>query len=85
MKEIIIYTLPTCGFCRQAKNLLQAKNAKYQEIDLAEQPEKRAEMLEKTGGKTSVPEIFVDGKLIGGCQEIYELEEKGELDAILGA
>lgn len=84
MKKIVIYTLPTCGFCRQAKNLIQAKNVQYEEIDLEAHPEKKAEMLEKTGGKTSVPEIFVDDKLIGGCQELYELEEKGELDNIIG-
>lgn len=84
MKKVEIYTKPTCGYCKQAKNLLMAKNISYIEIDLAEHPEKREEMLQRTEGKTSVPEIFVDGKLIGGCDDIYALEEKGELDTILG-
>ena len=83
MKEIIIYSRSTCPFCIQAKNLLQAKNFSYQEIDIEQNPEKREEMIKKANGKSSVPQIFVDDKLIGGCDDIYALEDKGELDAIL--
>ena len=84
MKQITIYSRPTCPFCIQAKNLLQAKNLSYQDIDIDWQnPEKKEEMIKKTEGKSSVPQIFVDGKLIGGCDDLYELDEKGELDAII--
>ena len=82
MKEIIIYSRSTCPFCIQAKNLLQAKNFSYQEIDIEQNPEKREEMIKKANGKSSVPQIFKDDKLIG-CDDIYALEDKGELDAIL--
>ena len=83
MKQITIYSRPTCPFCIQAKNLLQAKNLSYQDIDIEQNPEKKEEMIKKTEGKSSVPQIFVDGKLIGGCDDLYELDEKGELDAII--
>ena len=65
MKQITIYSRPTCPFCIQAKNLLQAKNLSYQDIDIEQNPEKKEEMIKKTEGKSSVPQIFVDGKLIG--------------------
>ena len=63
MKQITIYSRPTCPFCIQAKNLLQAKNLSYQDIDIEQNPEKKEEMIKKTEGKSSVPQIFVDGKL----------------------
>lgn len=84
MKKIEIYTKPTCPFCREAKNLLIAKNVVYEEIDIVENPHKKEEMLQRSGGKTTVPEIFVEGKLIGGCDDLYELEEDGKLNQILG-
>ena len=84
MKKIEIYTTPSCQFCREAKNLLMAKNVVYTEINIANNPEKKAEMIKRTGGKTSVPEVFVDDKFIGDCQYIYQLEEQKKLDAILG-
>ena len=83
MKEIIIYSRATCPFCIQAKNLLQAKNVSYQDIDIEQDLEKKEEMIKRADGKSSVPQIFVDGKLIGGCDDLYELDEKGELDAII--
>ncbi len=83
MKQITIYSRPTCPFCIQAKNLLQAKNVSYQDIDIEQNAEKREEMIKKANGKSSVPQIFVDDKLIGGCDDLYALEDKGELDAII--
>ncbi len=83
MKEIIIYSRETCPFCIQAKNLLQAKNVSYQDIDVEKNPEKMEEMIKKAEGETSVPQIFVDNKRIGGCNELYALEDKGELDVII--
>lgn len=83
MKKIEIYTTPYCPFCREAKNLLMAKNVPYEEINV-EDPKKMEEMIARAGGKTSVPEIFVDEKLIGGCDDIYALDESGKLDTILG-
>ncbi len=84
MKKIEIYTTPSCPFCREAKNLLMAKNVVYTEINIANNPEKKAEMIKRTGGKTSVPEVFVDDKFVGDCQYIYQLEEQKKLDTILG-
>jgi glutaredoxin 3 len=84
MKKIEIYTSPFCPFCREAKNLLMAKNVTYREIDVSIDSKKKEEMVQRAGGKTSVPEIFVDDKLIGGCDEIYGLEKEGKLDGVLG-
>ena len=83
MKKIEIYTTPYCPFCRESKNLLMAKNVRYIEIDVSESAE-REKMIKRAEGKTSVPQIFVEGKLIGGCDDIYALENKGQLDEILG-
>ena len=83
MKRIEIYTTPICLFCREAKNLLMAKNVHYIEIDVSD-PIEREKMIQRVKGKTSVPQIFVEGKLIGGCDDIYTLESKGHLDEILG-
>ena len=84
IKTIEIYTKATCPFCRQAKNLLMAKNVSYKEIDIVGNSQKRTKMVQRSGGKTSVPQIFVEGELIGGCEELYALEEKGKLDQVLG-
>lgn len=82
--EVIIYTAAYCPYCRMAKDLLDAKGFKnYHEID-ASAPDVRADLLEKTGGQRTVPQIFIDGKHIGGFDRLSELDEAGELDALLG-
>ena len=84
MAEIEIYTTPFCPYCARAKRLLDQKGVAFVEIDLWQFPERRAEMIERAGGRRTVPQLFVDGRSIGGSDELAELERSGELDAMLG-
>ncbi len=84
MAEIEIYTSPFCGFCRAAKKLLEKKGVAFTEIDVMMKSDKRKEMTERSGGKRSVPQIFVDGEHLGDCMEIMEMDADDELDARLG-
>ena len=84
MAEIEIYTTPFCPFCLWAKQLLDKKGVPYTEIDVMMRPGKRREMIERAGGNRKVPQIFVDGRHIGDCEEIQVLEADGTLDARLG-
>ena len=81
--NVIIYTTAYCPYCVRAKMLLDKKGVSYEEIAVDRQPDKRIEMEMKSGG-TSVPQIFINGKHIGGCDDMYELEMDKELDALLG-
>lgn len=83
MADVEIYTSMMCGFCYRAKALLKAKNITYTEIGVGMNLVKRAEMIERAAGARSVPQIFVGGRHIGDCDELYRLESLGELDAIL--
>lgn len=83
MAKVEIYTSMLCGFCYRAKSLLKAKNVAFQEIDVSMSPRGRAEMVERAGGQSSVPQIFIDGQSIGGCDELYLLEQQGKLDPLL--
>lgn len=83
MAEIEIYTSPFCGFCHAAKKLLEKKGVAYTEIDVKMKSDKRREMTERSG-KTSVPQIFVDGEYLGDCMEIMEMDADDELAARLG-
>ncbi len=80
-KKVIIYTFKTCPFCIRAKRLLNNKRIDYEEIDISNQKEKLKELETKTGCST-VPQIFVDDKFIGGCDDIVELHKKGEFDGV---
>ena len=84
MKKITIYTTPYCPFCVRAKELLKNKNIDFKEIDLSEEPDKFDEMSKKSNGARTVPQIFANDKHIGDCDYIHELDNKGELDKILG-
>jgi glutaredoxin 3 len=84
MAQVEIYTTPLCPYCWRAKHLLQSKGVEFVEIDLWQQPERRAEMVERAGGRTTVPQLFVDGRAIGGADELAALERDGKLDALLG-
>jgi len=84
MKKVKIYTTPYCPFCIRAKQLLKGKNIDFKEIDLSEEPEKFDEMSKKSNGAKTVPQIFLDDTHIGDCDYIHELDNKGELDKILG-
>jgi glutaredoxin 3 len=85
MAEIEIYTSPFCPYCWRAKRLLGDKGLSFTEIDVLLLPRRRAEMTEKADGRTSVPQIFIDGRGIGGSDELAALEASGELDTLLAA
>ena len=85
MTKVEIYTSMLCGYCYRAKKLLDSKGVAYDEIDVMLRPGRRAEMRERSGGRTSVPQIFVDGVHIGDCNELLDLESAGKLGPILGA
>ena len=79
MQEVIIYTTNTCPYCVRAKALLDRKGVKYQEINVEETVE-REKMIIKTGGKRTVPQIFIGTFHVGGCDDLYELDKRQELD-----
>jgi glutaredoxin 3 len=83
MATIEIYTSPFCGYCSRAKQLLARKGAAYTEIDVMRDGERRAEMTERAYGRQTVPQIFIDGRHIGGCDELYALDATGGLDPLL--
>lgn len=81
--EVEIYTTPICPYCIRAKALLDKKGVPYTEIDVMRDRARRKEMEERSGGHT-VPQIFIGGKAIGGCDDMFELDFDGELDKMLG-
>ena len=81
--NIEIYTTLFCPFCIRAKQLLDAKQAVYQETDVSARLSLRKAMSERAGGRTSVPQIFIDGQHIGGCDDLLALERSGQLDRLL--
>ncbi|WP_371187697.1 glutaredoxin 3 [Thalassotalea maritima] len=83
MANVVLYTRHTCGFCFRAKALLQRKQIAFDEISIDDYPEKRDEMIQRSGGGMTVPQIFINNKPIGGCDDLYALEYRGELDALL--
>jgi glutaredoxin 3 len=84
MKKILIYTTPYCPFCLRAKDLLNKKKINFTEIDLTKNPEKFEEMIKKSKGARTVPQIFVDDTHIGDCDYIHHLENQNKLGKILG-
>jgi glutaredoxin 3 len=84
MPEIEIYTTPLCPYCWRAKRLLQKKGVAFTEIDLWQESGRRAEMIERAGGRSTVPQVFIDGRSIGGSDELAALDAGGELDGLLG-
>jgi glutaredoxin 3 len=85
MKDIEIYTTPTCGFCHMAKRLLTSKGASFREISVAGDPELRQQMMSRANGRHTVPQIFIDGMHVGGCDDLFSLERAGKLDPMLAA
>jgi glutaredoxin 3 len=83
MSEITLYTKSWCPYCASAKRLLAQKGASFIEIDIEARPEKRAEMIQKAGGRTTVPQIFLDGRHIGGSDDLHALDSRGQLDPLL--
>jgi len=83
LAKVVIYTTPICGYCSRAKALLDKKGVAYEDINVMMNKSKRQEMVQRTG-RTSVPQIFIDGKGIGGCDELFELDFDGDLNDMLG-
>ena len=83
MAKIEIYTWSTCPFCKRALALLNGKGVEYTHYDITGDDAARAKMVQRTGGPKSVPQIFVDDKLIGGCDDIHALDAQGKLDALI--
>lgn len=82
MSEIVIYTRMFCGFCTAAKSLLNKRGLEFEEIDAGMDPNRRAEMVERSGART-FPQIFIGGKHVGDCDHLYALEASGELDRLI--
>ena len=83
MKPVEIYTTRTCGYCAAAKALLNRKGVAYTEIDVGGDPDLRAAMTQRAGGRRTVPQIFVGRTHVGGCDDLYALDQAGRLDPLL--
>lgn len=81
--KVEIYSSAFCGYCARAKSLLRRKGVDFVEYDVLERPELREQMAARAGGRTSVPQIFADGKHLGGSDDIHALDAEGKLDPIL--
>lgn len=84
MTNVEIYTKAFCGYCARAKALLERKGVQYEEYDITMGGPGRGEMIERSGGGLTVPQIFIDGAHIGGSDELAALERAGKLDSLLG-
>lgn len=82
--DVVIYTSPFCGYCHRAKRLLKEKGVPFEEVDVMMNPSRRQELIERAEGRTTVPQIFIGGRPIGGSDELYALERAGRLDQLLG-
>lgn len=85
MAKVEIYTKPFCSYCFRAKRLLDSKGIDYEEREIGFGGSDRDEMIQRAHGRTTVPQIFIDGRHIGGCDDLLELERGGKLDALLDA
>ncbi|WP_028626395.1 glutaredoxin 3 [Metapseudomonas resinovorans] len=84
MNDVILYTTRTCLYCVAAKSLLQRKGVLATEVDVQLDPERFREMLERSGGRRSVPQIFIGSRHVGGFDDLAALERQGQLDPLLG-
>ena len=85
MAEVVIYTKPGCPYCIRAMSLLDRKGAAYTEIVASNDPAKKAEMVEKSGGRMTFPQVFIGGQHVGGSDDVHALDRDGKLDALLAA
>lgn len=83
MAQVEIYTTVFCPFCHRAKALLSRKGVGFSEVDVTMDRERRREMTQRAEGRHTVPQIFIDGTPIGGCDELYALDAAGQLDPLL--
>ncbi len=84
MADITVYSTPICPYCVRAKDLLKRKGADYSEIDVSDDAE-REKMIERAGGRRTVPQIFIGDTHVGGFDDLAALDRKGELDALIAA
>ena len=85
MAKVEIYSTIFCGYCARAKSLLAGKGVAFETIDLTEHPERRSEMIARSGGRVTVPQIFINGDHVGGSDDLAALERAGKLDPKLAA
>ena len=85
LAEVIIYTKPGCPYCAMAEALLARKGVDWTEIVASNDPEKKREMIQRSNGRMTFPQIFIDGRHIGGSDDLHALDRKGELDPLLAA
>jgi glutaredoxin 3 len=85
LAKVVIYTKMTCPYCIRAKMLLQRKEAEIEEIAVDFGGETKQEMVQRSNGRMTVPQIFIGDRHIGGCDDLFELESTGELDELLAA
>ena len=83
MKAVEIYTTPICPYCLAAKRLLTKKGVAFDEIDVSTDAGLRAKMMERAGGRRTVPQIFIGGQHVGGCDDLHALDADGKLDPML--
>ncbi len=83
MSKTTIYTAIACGYCMRAKQLLKGKQVPFEEVDVSFDAKGRQEMMEKAGGRMTVPQIFIGDRHVGGWNELYDLERSGRLDPLL--
>jgi glutaredoxin 3 len=83
MSNILIYSTSYCPYCDKAKKLLQKKNLSYKEIDVTNNDQMRVELIEKSNGRKTVPQIFINDYHVGGCDDLYALEAEGKLDDLI--
>ena len=84
MARVEIYSTMFCPYCARAKSLLSRKGVTFENIDVMTEPAKRDEMVKRAGGRTSVPQIFIDGQHVGGSDDLHALDRAGKLDPMLG-
>jgi glutaredoxin 3 len=85
MVDIVIYTKDYCPYCVKAKNLLKRKGASFREIDITNDPTLQQEMIAKSGGRKTVPQILINGQAVGGSDDLHTLDAAGKLDGLLSA
>ena len=85
MAQVTIYTKPYCPYCIRAVSLLEKKGVEFTEIEAAFEPEKRQEMIQRSNGRATFPQIFIGDQHVGGCDDMMALESDGKLDALLAA
>jgi glutaredoxin 3 len=85
LADVVIYTKPGCPYCIAAVSLLTRKGADFTEIVASSDPAKKSEMIQKSGGRATFPQVFIGGKHVGGSDDVHALDRRGQLDALLAA